>query len=912
MIHRLENAFGALRAGTKRLWGTLRPHPTDPDLMTELELHLELAEEELRRQGHSPEEAKRLARLQCGAPAQAIEEMRDQRGFPLLDAFWLDCKLGARKLHKSWALTVVGGLAMTIAIAIGTGVVGFFDMVLWGSLPFEDGDRIVLIQSLAPSDAVLAPRNRQALGPSSLHDFERWRDALGAVEEIGAFQWVEKSLVTGDTGEAYWVTIAEISATAFRLARVSPLLGRTLLEDDERPEASPAVVIGYDVWQGRFASDPEIVGKAVRLGDTAHTIVGVMPEDFGFPVNDSLWTPLRVAANDFAPGEGPRVTVFGRLERGASIDRANAELTAVGRLPETQVKGTQAPETRAPEARVVPYTHGFVANPDTAAMRWVVRIILLLVTLLLIPPCANVAILVYARTVLRQQEFAARYALGASRRRLVGQIFIEQLVLAAAAAAAALVIARLGLSWLERLIADSMSGQAYFWMRPQLTWRSILFATALAILAALIAGVVPALRATRSSLASGLRVLGSRPSMVLGGKWTALVVTQVALSLALLPTAAQFAWTQLEPAFLGPGFDADKFLTARLLVDGDSRGTQFAALMQQLEAEADVQSATYARAVPGAERITDIEVEGGALPNRLRSRPLVRFNDVDPAFFDTFDVQLFSGRLFDGSDLATSSNERSSPGTSVIVNRTFVDKILGEGNPLGRRIRYWVAPTRGSSTEPPTPQPWLEIVGVVDDLPAHSDQSTMYQPSAPDDLLEAALLLRLRSSEANTTQRLQEIVASLGPSVLLRDVKPLHAIYHQQQVSKNLFALALAVVTLSVLLLSAAGMYALMSFTVNQRQREIGIRAALGAQPHRLLSGIFRRAIGQLVVGAAGGLLLAFLFERFVPIEEVGGAKLPGVLPAAALVMIAVGLLATVGPARRGLELDPNEALREG
>jgi len=895
-----------LRVMMARLRGHLRRDDLDRDFDQELAAHLAMAEEDKVRRGMTREEARRAARVELGGLTQLREASRDARGLPWIDTLWLDLKLGLRMLRKSWGLTLVGGLAMTVVIGTGAVVFAVFDLVFAGSLPLDDGDRVVAIQTWDDR----GHRRRD----TSMPDFERWRDALRSVEDVGAFRTVERSLARTDGAAGEPVLIAEMTASGFELARVPPLLGRPLVEEDERDAADPVVVIGYDVWQSRFAADPAVIGRTVRLGDTVHTVVGVMPEGFAFPINHRFWTPLKAARSGSLPdGEGETGVVFARLAPGVTLEGAEAELATLGLLP--PAVAAESDEELRP--RVLPYTFAMAGDLERGDVLWMIRIVLLAVTLLLVPPCANVAILVYARTVTRQEEFAARYALGASRGRIVGQLFIETLLLAAGAAGVALVLARFALRLARASIDQELSGGAPFWMDFTLSVETVLFVAGLAVIAAVIAGLVPALKATGGQMLSGLRALSGRTGMRLGATWTALVVAQVALSLAALPSAVEMVWGTIRKGVLGPGFAAEEFLTARLEMDRESpagladppaAAVRFAAvqaeLVRRLTAEPGVSGATVAAAVPGEEPWAVIEVDGVPLPDGgiFAAHNLVRFNRVDDVFFDVFDVPLLAGRGFGAGDFEPA-------GTAVLVNQTFVRDLIGDASPLGRRIRY--LRKRGVPAEPESPT-WYEIVGVVADLPAHATGGTMYHPLAPGQTHPASLALRAGSTSAVTAKRLREIAMALDPALRVDEVLALDEVYRENEVGNNVGALSLAMVTLSVLLLSAAGIYALMSFTVNRRRREIGIRCALGAQPHHVFSGIFRRAFGQLAVGAAGGILVAAFLSYYLPVEAVGGWDVPGAIPAATLFMVMVGLLAAAGPARRGLRVEPTEALREG
>ena len=533
-------------------------------------------------------------------------------------------------------------------------------------------------------------------------------------------------------------------------------------------------------------------------------------------------------------------------------------------------------------------------------------------TLLLLPPCANIAILVYARTITRQEEFAVRYALGASRSRIVVQLFVELLVLAAGAAGVALVLVRLFL-WQ----APFRGPNDPFWMDyGDVSVATVLFAAGLAVLAAMIAGAVPALQATGHLVQSGLRSLGSRSSVQLGATWTALVVAQVAFSVAVLPAAVEVAWGTLRPGILGPGFAAEEFLTSRITVDratapradgaSDQRtsaaslGDRHVELVRQLEAELGVSAVTVAAAVPGREPWARVEVDGDSPPGATFAQSSfgTEFNRVDEAFFDVFDARLLAGRRFSAADFESAQ-------ALVIVNQTLARYIAGDESPLGRRVRYITEPASVSEA-------WYEVVGVVADVPSNTNTRTMYHPMAPGQALPVSLMLRVGDAQSDVAGRIREITTMLDPTLRVDEILSLDEVYRRIQLSNNVAGLALAVVMVSVLLLSAAGLYALMSFTVNQRRREIGIRSALGAQPRRLLAGIFKRALGQVGAGAVGGVLAALLIGYYLPLEEMGSWNVPGIIPGAAVLMVVIGLLAAFGPARRGLRVDPADALRDG
>lgn len=891
-----------LQAWWSRIREFLHSAHLDRELAEELQSHLAMAEADKIRRGLSPAEARREARQELGGLTQVREAGYQARGLPWLEAYWLDVKLGLRMLRKSWGLTLIGGLAMTIVIATSLVVFAVVELQFRPTLPLDRGEQVVALQTW--------DRHSHRRHPTSWRDLELWRAGLRSVQEVGAFQTVDRRLgpesQSGSTaGPRESVEVAEMSAAGFRVARVAPLMGRTLLEADEQPDAPAVVVLGQELWRARFAADPGIVGQRLRLGDVVHTVVGVMPEGFTFPVNHQLWIPLHGAASEataaLGDGGGDGV-VFGRLAPHASIDDAQAELATLGLrvIPEGDEEL---------EPRVVPYTFAFTGDTDQGEVRWLIRLVLVLGVLLLVPPCANIAILVYARTVTRQGEFAARYALGASRRRIVAQLFVEMLVLTAAAAGVALVVARLALRWAEATLRQEMPAGPPFWMDFGISIRTVLFAALLAVVAALVAALVPALQATGQQMQTGLRALGSRAGLRLGGTWTALVVAQVALTLATLPAAIEIGWGTIRQGVLGPGFAAESFLTARIALATDEPGFDRLAkeLIRSVGSEPAVSGVAVALAVPGDEEWAKIETQPGARPggDRDSSVGLVRTNRVGPSFFETMQMSLLAGRGFEAGDHGPTS-------TAVIVNQTLAHELLAGTHALGGHLRYLPSRAEIESGVSANAVPWYEIVGVVEDRPANGTGGTLYHPLGEPLDPPLAMVVSSGPTAGELGRRLRELAAGLDPDLELEAIQTLAEVYRRHQVANNVGAWSLAAVTLSVLLLSAAGLYALLSFTVNQRRREIGIRAALGAPPAKVIVTVFRRAGLQVGAGALLGVLAALLLDHYLPAESVGGWAVPGVIPLALALLLGVAALAAIGPARRALRVAPIDELREG
>ena len=867
----------------------LRPRAGDVDFDEEMSAHLAMAEEEKIRRGLSPEQARREARLELGGVTQVREAARAARGLPWLDTFWLDGKIGIRMLRKSWGLTLVGGLAMALTIGLGASIFTIWETFSATRLPLEEGERIVAIQ---PFDRVSQSASRMA----PLPDFRRWRDTLRSVEQVSAMRLTLPTVVTPG-GPIGTVAAAEVTSSAFQVARVQPLLGRALSVEDEREGAEPVAVIGHRVWEEAFASDPRVVGQRIQVDGTPHVVVGVMPDGYQFPVNQRLWTPLRT---DVVGRRADDVFVFARLAPGATLQSAHAEVLVAGLLPEGTPPGrsgnpgdSAARRREQLQPRAVPYAVG--AFPDVHDNRWASSLLFLLGALLLVPPCAGLAILVYARTLTRRDEFAARSALGASRGRIVMQLFVELLLLATGGGIAGLLIAR---QFSSRIASIVMPGSAAlpFWMDMSPSIRTVLSVAGFTLLAAAIAGAIPAFHATRRWRQSGLQALGDRGGDArLGRTWTALLAAQIALALAIIPSALEMSWGIFRPAIVGPTVAIDEFLTGWLVMDGDAAGFETVSMeaVERLSSAPGISGVTASAAVLMEEPGSDIEMEGSSPSDDQAS-----FNSVDRNFFEVLGVRFLAGRAFEGRDFVPAA-------TAVIVNRSFVAEIAGGATPLGRRVRYIDRRENGQAAQPSA---WYEIVGVVEDFPAENDGPALYHPLATP-LPPLSLTVRATAGVGEAAGRLRE-VSTIHPALRVGQLKSLAEIFWQRRSLYHTVGFVLGSVTMLVLLFSTAGIYTLMAFIVAQRWREIGVRSALGADPRRLVVGILGRAAAPLLLGAIAGCAAGIALQSSLPIVEAGGRTIPGVVPTSAALLALVGLLAVARPARRAVRINPTEALR--
>lgn len=857
-------------------------------------------------------------------PTMRVAQSGSSRRWPAIS--WLDFKLGFRMLVRYPGLTIVGGLAIAFAIWVGVATFELGTQVLNSELPLEEGDRIVGIRL----HNTATDRQR----PQALYEFELWRDELASVEDLGAFRSRRRNLITGG-GRGEPIDVVEMTASGFGVTRVPPLLGRTLDEADERSGSPRVVVIGHDLWQTRFDSDPHIVGTSVRLGNEQGTVVGVMPDGFGFPFNNSLWAPLRLDDIEYGRQSGPAARLFGRLAPGISLDEAQAELTTLGRALSVDFPDTH--EFIRPEILPYPRLILGLSRDDSGGLLAVGLSLNVFIILLLVLVCGNVALLMFARAASRESELVVRNALGAGRMRIITQLFVEALVLGGVGAVVGLVGAKYGLRWAFGVIQiEILEGESLpFWFHDSLTTKAVLFAGVLTVIGALVAGVVPALKVTRAGLEARLRQASAGGGGIrFGGVWTFVIVSQVALTLTLPIVTYQLHRDMSQIRGIEAGFPSEQYLTARLEMDREVQGAAsaeesgdafraritrtYGELAERLEAEPGISAVTFGSRLPGMyhpHRLVELD-EGPAAPVDPRfsngsNSYRVSSEEVDPEYFNTLEVPILAGRNFVSADV--SGVPGTDPGV-VIVNESFVDRVLGGYNPIGRRVRHTYFESQDQSgPTPEEPGPWYQIIGVVGDMATtfgdfDPKAAALYHPVAPSAAYPVQIALRAGGDPLLFVTALRVISADVDPTLQLHEIQRLDQVVQSELDFYSFwFWLSVIVVGLTVVV-SLAGIYSVMSFTVAKRTREIGIRVALGSSHLEVVLAIFRRPIVQiglgLVLGASMASALVYLIHAEVTV--VGAALV-------ALYGLGVGLvcmLACIVPIRRALGIEPTDALR--
>ncbi|HWP69920.1 MAG TPA: ABC transporter permease [Gemmatimonadaceae bacterium] len=885
----------------------LAPRAAKSRIDDEIRFHIDMETQRLvREQKLDNDEARRRALATFGGVQQHRETLREGRGTAWFSGLSLDLKLGVRMLVKYPGLTIIGGLAMAFGIWFGAVTIQMFGVLASTKLPLPNGDRIVKIQNYDVKESQEEDR--------VLYDYQLWRTAR-SITDIGAYSDKSVNLVS-TVSSAAPVVAAEITASAFRIAPARPVLGRVLNESDERAGAPPVVVLGHEVWTRRFDSDPQIIGRSVQLGTGFATVVGVMPEGYAFPESHEMWLPLRTDVVGVEPRQGPPIVVFGRLPSGTTLENARAELTTLG-----QRLAAEHPATHGQiQTHVIHYTQFNVTNTDTLQ---VMALTYFFVIALVVVVCSTVALLLFARAAARETEILVRSALGASRRRIVGQLFAEALVLSGVAAVVGLLAAQLALSRWGRPYLEANYDRLPFWYNFNLSPTTIMYALALAVIGALVAGVMPARKITRG-LGTQLRAGTTGGGVSFGGIWTAVIVVQVTLTVMFPAVVMLLRSESNRIASKDAGFPMQEYLGVKVAIDAPSEtmtpetvaalaarlSASMETLRQRLEAEPAVAGVTLATALPQdyhAERRIGVE----AMPDSALF--WVSTARIDPSYFTVLKAPMIAGRAFTSGDLSPDARV-------VIVDQGFVDLVMPGRSVIGHRVRVSSTTQVDSNW---TQLPWYEIVGVVKELGMgtaleRSRTAGVYLPNVPGSRTTMNMIVRGRSDPLAIGPRVRDLAAAVDPALRIEQITRLDQLKTPLLWFLGLWQKIIMGMTAVTLLLSLSGIYAVLSYIVARRTREVGVRVALGASARRIIISLFRRPMTHVSLGViAGSVLIAVAAIGVQHTEEFAGIQPRGLtveeialLVGYAILMLGVCTLACVVPTLRALRVQPTEALR--
>jgi predicted permease len=805
-----------------------------------------------------------------------------------------DIRFAIRMLYKTPSLSLIA----VLTVALGVGATTHTFSVVYGSvikgLPFEGSERLMSVSWTRPSHGIT-----QSSVPS--HDWMDWREQQTVFEDLAGY-YPGTVNVADDEGRPERFDGAFVSANAFAQTGVVPILGRTFLEGEDEPGAAPTIVIGYDVWQNRYGGDPDVIGKVIQANARPHTIIGVMPARFHFPFSATVWVPIALDPLQYERGEGMWLEVFGRLEQGVTPDEAMVQMTAIA-----QRLATDYPETNEGSGVVItPFTERYMPTEIVA----VLYAMLVAVFGVLFIACANVANLLLARAAVRSKEVAIRSALGASRFRVIRQLLAEATVIAVVGGAIGLVIASVGINFFNNALVDI---EKPYWIDIQLHPPVLLFALAITLVASLVSGTVPALKASGADINEILKDESKGSSSFRMSRFsTGLVMGEIALSCALLVAAGLMVKSVVNIKTLDMGFDAENVFTARVGLfetdypDSDSRLQFYERLLERLRALPGTRSAALTTNLPatGSGR-SRFAVEGESYPTD-QDYPLTYGAYITPGFFETFGVSLSQGR-----DFGTQDSEDNVPVT--IVNQSFARRFFPNESPIGKRIR------QGTSD---SEEPWLTVVGVVPDLHIGGgvggigddarQPEQIYTPHAQSpEIRFISLAVKTAGPPMGLAPEVRDVVIGLDPNLPIYWVDSMEGAIETNTWAFGLFGSLFTIFGVIALFMSAVGLYGVMAFSVSRRTQEMGIRIALGAYGKDIIHLVLKKGLVQLGIGMTIGLGLGVALSR--PLQLVlfdVNVNDPAVYGAIIATLTLAGLLACLLPARKATRVDVVNALK--
>jgi predicted permease len=804
-----------------------------------------------------------------------------------------DVRSGVRMLVKYPTLSFVAVLTLGLGIGLSTTVFCVVNGGLFKGLPFPDAGRVVGVRGTRAGQQ--DNNNQQGI---SVQDIAEYQSRQTSFERLGAYFFTAVNLAAAD-GRPERYRGGLLTVDAFEALGVQPILGRGFRAGDDRPGADPVMLVSFSLWHDRFGGSPDIVGKSVRASGIYRTVIGVMPERFGFPILESVWLPLTVDPLATKRGEGPGYLMIGRLKPGISVSQARTQMATIASQLATDFPTTN----RGVGADVVPYART-ILGPEIYA---------LLYTMLgagigvLLIACVNVSNLLVARASLRRREVAVRIALGAGRYQIVRQHLTEVLVLALLGSGIGVVMSIFGSRWFTQAISVNPPP---FWMSFDLDTHVMFFVLGLIVVASVSAGTLPALHAAGVEVGSVLKDDSrSSTSASLGRFSNALVVAELAVSCGLLIAAGLMVKSVVALRNVQMPFGVNNVLTARVDLPLASYPNSaasirfFERLLPKLQSIPGIEAATLSDGLPAAGNgAIPVHIEGKTYQPDNSDAPLAREGIITLGYFDTFETKILSGRDFTAGDTATSP-------PVAIVNASFARTQFPGVDPVGRQMKRF--PRSGH------PEPWMTIVGVVPDLImegiGNNNASPVgyYIPISQSDVANGVrMALRTRGDPAAMTSLTRAAVASLDGDLAIYEVDTMRQVIDRQTWFYRVFGTFFMAFGVCALFLAAAGLYGVMSFAVTQRTREMGVRSALGAQGLQLILLVMRRSVVQLAVGLVLGLGLAIVASgKLQPVLYHVNPRDRIVFAVVIVTLALASLIASFLPARRVTRIDPVLAL---
>ena len=872
--------FNILVARLRALW---RRDAVLHDIDEELRAHLEMEIEANRELGMTPDEARLSAAKSFGNVGSVRDLAYEVRGGGFMETVWQDLRYSGRMLIKHPGFTIIAVLTLGLGIGANTAIFSIVNAVLLRPFPFHAPEQLVTLGEFVPRGSVSYP------------NFVDWRAQSTLFEAVSAVRSNESYNFTG-AGEPERLQGRLVSAGFFSLLGIQPVLGRDFLPEDDHPGANPTVVLSHSFWSRRFGNDPNIVGKQITLNSQGYTVVGVAPEHFQYGLDADVSIPIGLSAERFkSRGSDPGIAVVARLKPNVSQQQAQAETEMVYTRMEQQYPATNTGR----RGHLLSLHETFVGD-----VRRPLLILLGAVALVLLIACANVANLLLVRASARKREMSVRVALGASRSRIIRQLLTESLLLALIGAALGILLAHWGTS----LIANQLPGGIPRLSEAGVDMRVLGFTLSVSLLTGLLFGLAPALQASHLNLTESLKE-GDRGSS--GGRQrlrSLFVVTEVALTLTLLVGAGLLIQSFRRVLQVDPGFKADNLLTMQVSVNNPD-GNQVAAFLNQLQDNVrklpGVRSVAISNGLPlvTANHPTFF-IEGRPLPEKGKEKGAIRYT-VSNDYFQTMGIDLLKGRAF------TPHDTQATP-LVVVIDEALARHFENE-DPIGKRISQSTSGT-----------PAYEIVGVVRHVEQYGlDGQSLQTPQfylninqIPIDRLPGFtrrinLLTRTDVEPISLTSAVRGQISALNKDQPVFNVRTMEQIVDQSIAPRRFSMMLLAIFAVVALILASIGIYGMMSYSVAQRTREIGLRMTLGAQRSNVLRLVIGHGMKLALAGVVLGLIASFALTRTMTNLLFGvSATDPLTFVAIALLLALVALIACWVPARRATKVDPIVALR--
>jgi len=804
-----------------------------------------------------------------------------------------DLRHALRSLRRNPAFAIGAILVLALGIGANTAIFSLVNAAMLRPLPFNQPDQLVQVWHVPPAKS-FPGMDKFSVSPANYLD---WKAQSTSFDSMSIYNF--RSLSFGGADHPEVVEASAVGPDFFTVLRAKPLLGRTFTPDDDNPSAR-VILLSYNLWRDRFASDPGIVGRDITVNSERYTVIGVMPDKFRMPDFAWAWVPIGWTDADRAIRGNHNYLVIARLKPQITIDQAKSELSAIS----TRLEQQYPEDDKGWGATLVPLREQFIGDVRTALL-----VLLGAVAFVLLIACANVANLVLAKTLARGKEMAIRSALGAGRAVLLRHILVETLLLSLLGGTLGFLLARVVIALSTNLLADRLPA----FMNATLDAQVLIYTLLLSVAAGVLAGLFPSLRFSRVDLNEILKQ-GSRGSSDTGGKTrNLLVVCEVALSLVLLIGAGLMIRTLWQLRNVQPGFDSGNVLTMTVAVPRNHFPTPsmeanfFQEVLQRVKALPGVQEAGLIDSLP-------LDGSGSHQPFSIEGRPLLPMADqpevdvrvISTGYLRTMRTPVIRGRDFAESDAA------GRPGV-VMISESLAQRFWPNEDPLGKHLTL----TFFSGVR--------EIVGIVQDVkldrlddkhPVDAIYMAVNQLAAnvkgPWNSYDLSLAVRTKSDPRNATTAVTDAIHQVGPDIPVTNVLRMDDILAQSISPQRFNMMLLAVFAGLALLLAAVGIYGVLSYSVRRRVREIGIRMALGASQSDILRLVVSDGMKPIFIGVTVGLVAAFALSRLVASLLFGVPPTdPLTFTAVALLLVIVGIAANTLPAYRATRVEPTQTLRE-